>query len=118
MLILILNCSNFRFQKKEKKEKKERKKETILERVTCQIINKEKNEEMLASVPHKNVCDLAVIYRCIVDVKEESTGSFVINNKMMKDYAQKYGPLSLSTADSSSKEWKWALQPMPWEGGC
>lgn len=41
-----------------------------------------------------------------------------MKNQMMRDYAEKYGPLSLSTADSVSKEWKWVLQPMPWEGGC
>ncbi|NLL76990.1 MAG: spore coat protein CotJB [Clostridiales bacterium] len=41
-----------------------------------------------------------------------------MKNQMMRDYANKYGPLSLSVADTSSKEWKWALQPMPWEGGC
>ena len=41
-----------------------------------------------------------------------------MKNQMMKDYAMKYGPLTLSTADSCSKEWKWAAQPMPWEGGC
>lgn len=41
-----------------------------------------------------------------------------MKNQMMKDYAVKYGPLSLSVADTCSKEWKWALQPMPWEGRC
>ena len=41
-----------------------------------------------------------------------------MKNQMMRDYAMKYGPLSLSVADTCSKEWKWALQPMPWEGGC
>lgn len=40
-----------------------------------------------------------------------------MKNQMTRDYAGKYGPLSLSVADNSSKEWKWALQPMPWEGG-
>ena len=41
-----------------------------------------------------------------------------MKNQMMRDYAVKFGPLSLSVADTCSKEWKWALQPMPWEGGC
>ena len=41
-----------------------------------------------------------------------------MKNQMMRDYANKYGPLCLSVADNSCKEWKWALQPMPWEGGC
>lgn len=41
-----------------------------------------------------------------------------MKNQMMHDYAVKFGPLSLSVADTCGKEWKWALQPMPWEGGC
>lgn len=41
-----------------------------------------------------------------------------MKNQMMRDYANKFGPLSLSVADTCAKEWKWALQPMPWEGGC
>ena len=41
-----------------------------------------------------------------------------MKNQMMHDYAVKFGPLSLSVADTCGKEGKWALQPMPWEGGC
>lgn len=42
-----------------------------------------------------------------------------LKNKAMQEYAEKYGPLSVSTApDSDCSEWKWATQPMPWEGGC
>ena len=40
-----------------------------------------------------------------------------IKNEAMKDYAVKYGPLSLSVVDyTSNNEWEWGLQPMPWEG--
>lgn len=42
-----------------------------------------------------------------------------MKNQAMKDYASKFGPLSLSVVDcTNSNEWEWALQPMPWEGGC
>lgn len=41
-----------------------------------------------------------------------------LKNQALRDYAAKYGPLTLSTADSYSKEWKWATKPMPWEGVC
>lgn len=42
-----------------------------------------------------------------------------MKNQAMKDFAAKFGPLSISTADlASGSEWEWALQPMPWEGGC
>ncbi|MDD6811309.1 MAG: spore coat protein CotJB [Lachnospiraceae bacterium] len=42
-----------------------------------------------------------------------------MKDRAMHDYAAKFGPLTISTADvSDGKEWKWALTPMPWEGGC
>lgn len=39
-------------------------------------------------------------------------------NQALREYAVKYTPLTLDTADACSKEWLWALDPMPWEGGC
>ncbi len=38
-------------------------------------------------------------------------------NKMVKEYTEKYGPLVLSTVDMDCREWKWATQDWPWEGG-
>ncbi|MCM1135617.1 MAG: spore coat protein CotJB [Clostridium sp.] len=42
-----------------------------------------------------------------------------MKNQSMREYARKYGPLRISdTEGCSDKEWKWATQPWPWEGGC
>ena len=42
-----------------------------------------------------------------------------MKNQAMKEYAAKYGPLSIQDIDASKHdEWKWALQPWPWEGEC
>ncbi len=41
-----------------------------------------------------------------------------LKNQALRDYAARYGPLTLSSADSCSKEWNWALMPWPWEGVC
>lgn len=34
----------------------------------------------------------------------------------MHAYAEKYGPLTIDTANPESY-WTWAAQPLPWEGG-
>lgn len=39
-------------------------------------------------------------------------------NQAMREYAVKFTPLTLDTADACGKEWSWAMDPMPWEGGC
>lgn len=42
-----------------------------------------------------------------------------MKNQAMREYAMKFGPLCISDADSCNQnEWKWALQPWPWEGEC
>ena len=41
--------------------------------------------------------------------------------KLMKEYAQCYGPLTVDDAlESGGDTWKWVQQPFPWEqeGGC
>ena len=35
----------------------------------------------------------------------------------MQEYAQNYGPLTRDCLDDNDREWKWALQDWPWEGG-
>ena len=62
-------------------------KDKILENTTPQLVNREKNKKMLESVPYKEVCNLAVVYRCVIETGEEGIGSFVIGN----DFMQKYG---------------------------
>jgi spore coat protein JB len=41
-----------------------------------------------------------------------------LKNQMEKEYSYLYEPLNISYAESSGNTWKWALAPMPWEGGC
>lgn len=40
----------------------------------------------------------------------------MMKNKLVKEYTDKYGPLVLSCVDDS-REWRWATQDWPWEGG-
>lgn len=48
-----------------------------------------------------------------------------IKNQMVKDFSARYYPLT-KDASTETREWKWALAPMPWEnvanpvmeGGC
>lgn len=42
-----------------------------------------------------------------------------MKNHALREYASKFSPLTISSADASScNEWTWATTPMPWEGGC
>ena len=40
-----------------------------------------------------------------------------IKQQMVREFSQKYYPLSLRLADCSN-EWRWGEAPLPWEGEC
>lgn len=40
-----------------------------------------------------------------------------IKKQMVKEFSQKYFPLTADLEDCS-KEWRWGMAPMPWEGAC
>lgn len=40
-----------------------------------------------------------------------------IRKQLMKEFSEKYYPLTMDLAECS-KEWKWGMAPMPWEGEC
>ena len=42
-----------------------------------------------------------------------------MSNQAKKEYASKFGPLTVALSDTSDcGDWNWATLPMPWEGGC
>ena len=40
-----------------------------------------------------------------------------IKMQMEREFSQKYFPLNTGLADCS-KEWRWGMAPLPWEGEC
>ena len=40
-----------------------------------------------------------------------------MKNQMVKEFSQKYFPLTKDLAESN-KEWRWGAAPLPWEGVC
>ena len=58
--------------------------ETVTDKITFQLINAEKNRELLERVPHKKFLDLAIIYRILLSCDDEETTSAVINKEMQQ----------------------------------
>lgn len=38
-------------------------------------------------------------------------------HRVRKEYTAKYGPIVQNMPGTNMQEWKWATEPMPWEGG-
>ncbi len=57
----------------------------IKQYVVLNLVNTERNDDLLKTVPHKTFHDLSVIYRCIVDnQRDNGISTFVITNSLME----------------------------------
>lgn len=59
-------------------------KEFVLGHVQYQLINKERNQDIVNTAPHKVLLDLAGIYRVVIRTDESETASYVLTDEMMK----------------------------------
>ena len=62
-------------------------KDSLLEKVVIQVINREKNQKLLETIPHVNIFkDLAVIFRIFIDEYKGEVISSILTNEMAKAY--------------------------------
>lgn len=60
--------------------------EEMKSHLTVQLVGKDMNEEMLQSVPHQSIEDMAVVYRFNLRQTPEGTASILISNNMLENY--------------------------------
>lgn len=60
--------------------------EDVKDKLTIQLVNAEKNKDMLTNVPHKIVNDLAVVYRIQISSTDDSMGSILFTNDLLTNY--------------------------------
>ena len=56
----------------------------VKEKVTYKLVNYDKNREFLKDVPHKKILDFAIVYECIMEVRDFGSASVLIRNEHMK----------------------------------
>lgn len=60
--------------------------EKVKEKLSLELVSAERNAEMLKSIPHKLIEDLAVVYKINVDLGLEDKGSVLINESLLERY--------------------------------
>lgn len=60
--------------------------EAMKQHLTVQLVGKDSNAEMLKTVPHQDMEDMAVVYRFALQQTEDGTASILVNNRMMESY--------------------------------
>ncbi len=58
--------------------------ENSKDKIIWQLINTDQNKELLAECPHRDINDLSVIYRIVVDERDEMVASCIVNNNIAK----------------------------------
>lgn len=65
-------------------------------RIVFQLVNTQKNEDLLKTVPHRNFLDLSVIYRCLGSVNDNDICSFIVKNHMTGQFGSEQELYSLA----------------------
>lgn len=56
--------------------------ENARENVVMMLVNTEQNKELLKSVPHREFCDLSIVYRLVAEIDENGIQSAMIGNNL------------------------------------
>lgn len=56
----------------------------VADKIFFTVVNRDKNKELLKEIPHRELLDLAVVYKIHVNMIEGSTGSIQIKNEFLK----------------------------------
>ena len=57
---------------------------SVKDKIIFQAVGVKNNEEMLNTVPHRKINDMAVIYRILIEKTEQGIGSILIDDDIMK----------------------------------
>lgn len=56
------------------------------EKLSMEVVSSERNANLLEKVPHKDMEDMAVVYRFVLDSDSEGRGSILVTNQLMDNY--------------------------------
>ncbi|MBR5637364.1 MAG: hypothetical protein IKW81_10595 [Pseudobutyrivibrio sp.] len=56
------------------------------EKLSMEVVSAERNAELLEKVPHKDLEDMAIVYRFVLDTDVEGRGSILITNQLLENY--------------------------------
>lgn len=60
--------------------------EYMKEKIVYKVINYDKNKDLLKDVPHKRILDLAVVFYCLIEQREDVNATAMIHNSHLKSW--------------------------------
>ena len=86
--------------------------EMAKESLFIRVCNAESNKELLASVPHETVGDLAVTYHVMMDRSEDGYGSTIVSNNLLEKYGITESQLKADAMENCGRILSPTLEPM------
>ena len=77
--------------------------------LTMEVVGKDRNAEMLQSVPHQEIEDLATVYRIDLGVTENGNATVLITNEMLRNYGIQ---LHQDAIDAAHQTMKYSIRSM------
>lgn len=77
--------------------------------LTVEVVGKDQNAEMLQSVPHQEMEDLAAVYRIDLGETENGNASVLITNEMLRNYGLTPDHLHQDALDAAQHTMKYSI---------
>lgn len=78
--------------------------EEIKNKLMCKVINKDRNEELLRSVPYVECLDLAIVFYIIVEMSHNHQGTVLIKNEHMERWKAKLDDIYEAALKNTKEE--------------
>ena len=60
--------------------------EQVKNKLALEVVSADTNKEVLANVPHKNIEDMAIVYRLVMESDENGRASILVTNSMVNSF--------------------------------
>ena len=84
----------------------------VKEMITVEVVGKDQNAEMLQSVPHQEMEDLAAVYRIDLGETENGNATVLITNEMLRNYGITPDQLHQDALDAAQHTMKYSIRSM------
>ncbi len=75
----------------------------IKDKVILELVNSENNKGLLENIPHRNIADLSVIYRWIIDANNDGITSAIVTNQIAEEINLSENDLFKSASENLKK---------------
>lgn len=75
----------------------------IKDKVILELVNSENNKGLLENIPHRNIADLSVIYRWIIDANNDGITSAIVTNQVAEEINLSENDLFKSASENLKK---------------